>query len=229
MRVFARQDNQPFFFAKIFGQDTFGAPAAAIASSDPRPLDIMMVLDLTSSMGSDGRIEALRSAAPTFVNVIEQLDGEDQIGMMGITADPSTYDPVSLGHTGTAYDSGLHPSSNYSVAVLEAVLDEDFSYLKLTALGNEQLIAGKYSGGTGIGAAIGDATHYLTYGPEARSDARKVIVLMTDGEATRPSSDPAGYARTMASYAASHGVTIFTISLGDSANVDAQSGDCRTG
>jgi Mg-chelatase subunit ChlD len=79
--------------------------------------------------------------------------------------------------------------------------------------------AGKYSGGTGIGAGIGDAAHYLTYSSEARPDAEKAIVLMTDGEANRPSANPAGYALTMASYAASLDITIYTISLGDAADV----------
>ena len=171
-------------------------------------------------MSDSGRIEALRNAAPTFVEVIEELEGEDHIGMMGMTADPSTYDPVAEGHTGTPYDSGLHPSSNYSVGVLEAVLTDDLSQLKNSALTHDNLEDGKYSGGTGIGAAIGDATHYLTYGAEARDEAKKVIVLMTDGEANRPSSNPSGYARDMARYAADHDVTIYTISLGDSADVN---------
>jgi Mg-chelatase subunit ChlD len=180
----------------------------------------MMVLDLTSSMGREGRIEALQNASPTFVEVIEQLEGEDQIGMIGMTADPSTYDPAAKGHDGIPYASGLHPSSNHGVGVLEAVLDNNFSHLKNPELGADQLVAGKYRGGTGIGAAIGDASHYLTFGPEARQNARKIIVLMTDGEANRPTGNGAGYARTMASYAAGLDVTIYTISLGNSADVN---------
>jgi Flp pilus assembly protein TadG len=73
VRIYARQDAQPFFFARIFGYETFGAPAEAIASADPRPLDVMMVLDLSGSMADEGRIEALQNAAPTFVDVIEEL------------------------------------------------------------------------------------------------------------------------------------------------------------
>jgi Flp pilus assembly protein TadG len=219
VRVFARQENQPFFFARIFGCDTFAIPASAVASSSPRPLDIVMVLDLTSSMSNEGRIEALHNAAPSFVNVVQQFQGEDHIGVMGITANPDTYDPAALGHSGIPYNSGLHPTSDYSVAVLEAVLTDNFSYLKDSILNTGNLVAGKYGGGTGIGAGIGDAAHYLTYGPEARAEAEKAIVLMTDGEANRPSADAAGYARTMASYAASLDITVYTISLGNGADV----------
>ncbi len=58
VRVIARQDNEPFYFARVFGQSTFGAQAPAVAAGSSRLLDIMMVLDLSSSMGSQGRIEA---------------------------------------------------------------------------------------------------------------------------------------------------------------------------
>ena len=105
------------------------------------------------------------------------------------------------------------------MAVLEAVLDDDFSHLRSSVLTQNNLPAGKYSGGTGIGAGIGDATHYLTNGAEASEDFEKVIVLMTDGEANRPSGNGPGYARTMAAYAAGLDVTVFTISLGNEADL----------
>ena len=98
MRVFARQDNQPFFFAKIFGQTTFGAPAEAIASADPAPLDVMMVLDLSQSMEqAPGALRPSGTPAPVFVDVIEQLEGDDYIGVMGLSADPDRYDPADEG------------------------------------------------------------------------------------------------------------------------------------
>ncbi|NQT16922.1 MAG: VWA domain-containing protein [Planctomycetes bacterium] len=225
VRVFARQDSQPFFFAKIFGQTTFGAPAEAIASADPRPLDAMMVLDLSGSMESSGRIEALWNAAPVFVDIIEELESEDSgpedhIGMMGLSAHPAQYDPEDEGHSGIEYNSGLHPTSNHNVGVLEAVLDDNFSYLRNTVLSQGNLPAGKYTNYTGTGAALGDAAHYLAYGAEAREGAKRAIVLMSDGAANRPSGNGPGYARTMAAYAAGLNVTVYTISLGNGADVD---------
>ena len=220
VRVFARQVDEPFFFAKMFGYTTYSAPASATASADPEPLDIMMVLDLSGSMEDEGRIQALRKAAPVFVDVIEDLGGEDQIGMMGLSANPRKYDPRAERHIGVEYSSGLHPTADHNVGVLEAVLDEDFSYLRNTVLSTSNLEAGKYTDYTGTGAAIGDAAHYLTYGSEARAEARKSIVLMSDGHANRPSGNGPGYARTMARYAAGLDVTIHTISLGNDADVD---------
>jgi Flp pilus assembly protein TadG len=220
VRVFARQVDEPFFFARIFGYTTFSAPASATASADPEPLDIMMVLDLSGSMEHHGRIEALRSAAPVFVDVIDDLDGEDQIGMMGLSANPDDYDPESEGHFGVEYSSGLHPTADHNVGVLEAVLDESFSHLSSTVLSSSNLEAGKYTNYTGTGAAIGDASHYLTYGSEARDEARKSIVLMSDGHANRPSGNGPRYARAMARYAAGQDVTIHTISLGNDADLE---------
>lgn len=220
VRVFARQDDQPFFFAKIFGRTSFGAPAEAIASTDPAPLDIMMVLDLSGSMEASGRIEALWNSAPVFVDVIESLGGEDHIGVMGLSANPDQYDPEDEGHFGVEYVSGLHPTSNYNVGVLEAVLSDDFDYLRDTVLSSSNLEAGKYTNYTGTGAAVGDTAHYLTNGAEAREAARKVIVLMSDGAANRPSGSGPQYARAMASYAAGLKITMYSISLGNGADVD---------
>lgn len=219
VRVYARQDAQPFFFARIFGYDTFGAPAEAVASADPRPLDVMMVLDLSGSMAREGRIEALRNAAPVFVDVIEELGGEDQIGVMGLSANPDQYDPAGRGHTGTMYHSGLHSTADHNVGVLESGLDDQFSQLRNSVLNANHLEAGKYTNYTGTGASIGDAVHYLMNTPDARSQSIKAIVLMSDGMANRPSGNGPGYAREMARYAAENEVKIYAISLGNEADL----------
>lgn len=221
VRVFARQDAQPFFFARIFGQQTFGSPAEAVASADPQPLDAMMVLDLSGSMADEGRIEALRNSAPVFVDVVREFDdGDDRIGVMGLSANPDKYDPKNKSDLDKLYHSGLHPWADYNVGVLEAPLTDDFAWLENSVLNKNNLEAGKYTNYTGTGAAIGDAAHYLKYGPEAREDSRKAIVLMSDGQANRPSGNGAGYAKAMAQYAADRGITIYTISLGNGADVN---------
>ena len=218
VRVFARQDDQPFFFSRVLGQTVFGAPAEAVASSAPN-LDIMMVLDLSGSMKNQGRIEALQNAAPTFVYIFQEFGGKDQIGVMGLAADPGDYDPEDEGHTGALYDSGLHPTDDHYVGVLEAPLTTNLEGLRTSTLHSSVLEANRYSGWTGTGAATGDAVHYLINGAEARSNVDKVIVLMSDGHANRPSGNGPGYARTMATYAADNDVTIYTVSLGNGADL----------
>ena len=221
VRVFALQDNEPFFFGRFFGRQTFGAPASAIASGAAYPIDIMMVLDLSGSMASQGRIEALWNAAPTFVDVIEEFgDDEDRIGVMGLSANPDDYDPVEEGHTGTLYMSGLHSTDDHHVGVLENELTENFDHLRSNVLISANMQARKYGGWTGTGAAIGDAAHYLTYGPDVRDseDVKKVIVLMSDGYANKPRWRGRRYSRSMARYAATRDIRIYTISLGDNAD-----------
>jgi hypothetical protein len=221
VRVFARQDREPLFFANIFGHKNFGAPASAIASGAGSELDIMMVLDLSGSMRYQGRIQALRNSAPRFVDVIEEFDGEDLIGVMGLSANPRTWPPRSRRRVyPPAYQSGLHPTSDHHVGVLESRLTDNFDALRNVALSTGNLKPAKYDGWTGTGASIGDAAHYLHHGAESREDAVKVIVLMSDGYANRPSSNGPGYARSMAHYAKGLDIKIYTISLGNGADLD---------
>ncbi len=216
VRVFAQQGNEPYIFGKVFGLKTFGAPAEAISTGTGGVLDIMMVLDLSGSMLYEGRIAALRSAAPVFVNVIDEVGGADKIGMMGLSTNPYYHNEMN----GEMYNSGLHPSAWYHVGVLESRLTTDYSHLINNVLSEDNLKAGKYNGWTGTGASLGDAVHYLMNGAEARPYAKKVIVLMTDGRANRPPGDGPGYARQMAAYAATNDVQVYTISLGNSADED---------
>ena len=219
VHIFARQDNEQYSFARVLGLKTFGAPASALATSTASSLDIMMVLDLSGSMADEGRIEALRRAAPVFVDVIRELGGDDQIGVMGLSADPITYDPVALKHPGVKYNSGLHPTAGHHVGVLEQRLTTDYAAVRTGALNSKQLSAGKYTGWTGTGAALGDAAHYLANGAESRAEAERIVVLLSDGYANRPEGNGPGYARSMAAYAASQNVTVYTISLGSEADI----------
>lgn len=227
VRVSARQQDEPFYFARIFGRTTFAAPAAAVATGSGGPLDIMMVLDLSGSMSSQGRIQALQNAAPEFVDVIEEAGGQDQIGVMGYGVESDEFDPDDHGD-GTPYTlspSSLFQSGDDWVAVLEEDLTDNFADLTNDALSSSNLTAQKYGGGTPIGAGIRDASHYLENSVYARETVneipvQKVIVLMSDGEANKPSGDGEGYSLDMADYAATLDIKVYTISLGDSADVD---------
>lgn len=227
VRVSARQENEPFYFARLFGETTFSAPAFAVATGSGGPLDIMLALDLSGSMSSNGRIEALRNAVPEFVDVIEEAGGEDQIGMMGYGVESDDFDPDDHGD-GTPYTqapSELFQSGDDWVAVLEADLTDNFTDLTNNALSSSNLTAQKYGGGTPIGAGIRDAAHYLENSVYARETVnnipvQKVIVLMSDGHANKPSGDGSGYALDMADYAALLDIKVYTISLGNSADED---------
>lgn len=224
VRVTGRQDDEPFFFARIFGRTSFSAPASAIASASGGPLDIVMVLDLSGSMNSQGRISALRNAAPEFVNVIEESGGLDQIGVMlyGAEYDDFDYDEF----TTEPYMGGINNVSDPGdtwVSVLESDLTDNYSSLTNGALDEDNMWGAKYGELTPTGAAIRDAAYHLNNSTFARTTVngipvRKVIVLMSDGHANRPPGNGPGYARSMADYADGVDVKIYTISLGNSAD-----------
>jgi Flp pilus assembly protein TadG len=214
--VFARQ-QEPFFFAKIFGFTAFAAPASAVAAGGGGTLDIMLVLDLSGSMGQMGRIEALRNASPYFVTTLEELGGDDQLGVMMFGAkiggkNNKKY-PWAVPYTALVSKSGEY------VGMLEAALGTDLAVIKSSILTKTNLIPAKYDSYTPTGSAIRDGSHYMVNAPEARDEAKKVMVLMSDGYANRPSGNGPGYALEQAAYAASLDIKIYTISLGDEADV----------
>ena len=214
------QNGEQYWFAPIFGKETFGVVGSAIAKGRGGTLDIMMVLDMSGSMGSQGRIEALQNSAPTFVDVIEGYNGDDQIGVMGLSANPNDYDPIAEGHNGTIYNGNpMNPATHNGG--LEADLTTNFDYLRDNILSTSSLTAGKYGNLTGTGAAIRDAAHYLINDANVRDKVKKVIVLMSDGHANMPGG-PGGagpaYAKRQANYAKTHDIVMFTISLGNDAD-----------
>ena len=221
IQVSGTLDKEPFFFARALGVSQFSVPRSAVAVKGDTPMDIMMTLDLTGSMTAQGRIKALQKASPIFVNVLETVGDNDRVGVMGYGAMKSKYTPATLGHRGVSYTntpSSLYPSNDDWCGVLEAGLTFDFDYLRNSVLNQSTLIANKYNGWTPIGAALRDSAHYLN--ANARPGIDKVIVLMSDGHANKPSGDAPGYALLMASYAASLNIKVYTISLGSAADED---------
>ncbi len=223
--VSATQSNEPFLFAQIFGTTSFSIPRQAVAVAGAARMEVLMVLDLSGSMWDEGRIEALQDAAPVFVDVMEIYANDDRIGVMGYGVQKGTYDPAAEGHNGVVYtatpESYFPAASSYAnewVGVLEGTLTTDFDFLRNSVLTPAQLLAGKYGGGTPTGAAIRDGVHYLN--SNAREGTNKLMVLMSDGYANKPSSNGAGYALQMADYARATNVRIYTISLGNSADTN---------
>ena len=221
VRVTGNVIDEPLFFAGLIGVDMFSVPRTAVANGGGGVMDIMMALDLSGSMGSQGRIQALHAAAPEFVAVIEDEGDSDRIAVMGYGAELNSYDPVAKGHSGTVYldtPSILYPNNSDWAAVLESGLTNDLASIRNHVVNAATLQANKYNGWTPTGAAIRDSAHYLDQ--NARSGAEKFIVLMSDGHANKPDGNGPGYARDMADYAAGLNIKVFTISLGDGADPD---------
>jgi Ca-activated chloride channel homolog len=219
IQVSGTLDKEPLFFGKFLGLSTFAVPRTAVAIGGGNPMDIIMALDLSGSMGSQGRIQALSAAAPTFIDVLQDVGDNDRVGVMGYGALKSKYNPGALGHTGVAYfqaPAALYPPDDEWCGVLEAPLTFDLNFIRSHVLNSITLISNKYNGWTPVGAALRDSAHYLSQ--NARSGAEKAIVLMSDGHANKPNGNGPGYALNMANYAAGLKIKVYTISLGNAAD-----------
>jgi len=175
---------------------TWPRPIAKTIRSCEVPSDIMIVLDRSGSMAADGGTppEPLESAKKSAENFVKQLRTNDTIGFLSYATTPST--------------------------PLEQTLTDDkqkvMSAIMNTTMGSDGI---QY---TNMGEAIKIATAELM-SVRHRDNARKVLILFTDGDVTRP-LNPAGqrdvvyaanHARALAEEAKKQDIILYTIGFGD--------------
>jgi Flp pilus assembly protein TadG len=143
-------------------------------------------------MASAQPVTALKNAVGVFMIYIQEVDCQDRVAL-------------------AIYND---PSQN---ALLEQPLTEDFAAVE-DIVDHRQ--AGHYDQYTNIGAGIREG--YLELDAHARAGSKRMIVLMTDGIANKPSNSSyaRSYALQQAQYAADRHYPIVTISLGNAADTD---------
>ena len=147
-----------------------------------RPADVVLAIDKSLSMTSDGKLTAAKNAATTFVN----------------RTDLATHRIALLGfYGGVTEEIGL---SQDAQALRNAIQNIDTRQ------------------GTNISAAVDYAQNLLA--TTGRTEAHKVIILITDGSPNLPSPDPKSAARRSAATAKLAGTELFTIGLGSDADGD---------
>jgi Flp pilus assembly protein TadG len=137
-------------------------------------------------------ITAVKNAVALFLSYLQQVETNDQVGLVSYT-----------------YSDGT--------AKLESALTGNFNLIESTSM---QLQAGHYDHYTNIGAGILKARQELNN--NGRPGTFKMIVLLTDGIANRPSNATVGrqYTIDQATAAQIDGIPILTISLGASADTE---------
>ncbi|MBN2217406.1 MAG: VWA domain-containing protein, partial [Pirellulales bacterium] len=137
-------------------------------------------------------VKAVKDAVSVFMNYIQEVDCDDRAALV-------------------IYNS---PSA---AAKLESGLTENLSIIQDLVQHRQ---AAHYHDTTNIGAGIREG--YLELDSNARVGAKKVIVLMTDGQANEPggTTNAKQYALQQAAAAAERGYQIVTISLGNGADTD---------
>ena len=184
-----------------------------------KPLDIVMVLDASGSMGDDmggsdstKRIDALKAAASSFIDTIAEQNAK-------IKDDSKQHQVSIVKFAGTkSYDIGNSTYSrnkyNYSQVMkgLTPCVGSDATELKNTVGHIEP-----------AGATQADYGLELARDMSGRTDAQKVVVFFTDGSPTSSNgfeSDVANDAVNAAKTMKDKGATIYTIGIFSGANPD---------
>jgi Mg-chelatase subunit ChlD len=170
---------------------TWPRPLPKRIESCTAPADAVLLIDVSGSMNNDNDNppQPLTDAKEAAAAFINRLNVEDRSGAVSFATDAAHISPLSI----------AHPATREAVLALSIQPEEE-------------------SGATNIGAGIILADEELN---SARHNpaARKVAVLLTDGQANEP-EDPGGeiFALSAAALAKEHGVVFYTIGLGDETN-----------
>lgn len=180
------------------------------------PLDLMLIIDRTTSM-SDADLANAKQASLALLDYLNP--SQQSVGLAAINAgNPSNRCVGQFPASGGVWRLvGL--SDDYKDTLTLDIdgdgtldLDGTSSLVSIVQCLQKQT-------GTDLGSPIRDATygqpdslgHLLSSG---RPGVKKAIILLSDGEATRPGSNPCQYALDMASIAKGAGVEMFTIGFG---------------
>ena len=171
---------------------TWPRPIAKTLRSCEVPTDVVLAIDLSGSMNDDGSDppEPITAVIKAADNFVSRLRDNDRVGLVTFATEAVVVSKLTT-ETNTVNQAVL----NLSIAPAEE------------------------TGFTNTGEAFKRAS--LEFKSQRHNpDARKVLVLLTDGLATAPEDDPDGYALAAAEQLKNEGVQTFTIGLGERVNND---------
>lgn len=169
---------------------TWPEPIAKTIRSCEVPSDIVLAIDLSGSMNNDGGTppEPITSVLRSAEAFTGKLGELDQLALVTYATDASIVSTLTSDHGSIG-----RMVSNLSIDPVEE------------------------RGSTNTGDAINRAREELT-SARHNADARKVLILLTDGLATGPGDTPEDYAREAALALKAEDVELFTIGLGADLN-----------
>lgn len=171
---------------------TWPEPIAKTLRSCDVPTDVLLAIDLSGSMNNDGGTppEPISSVLKAAGAFTSRLQTGDKAALVTFATGAIVVDPLTGSVQKVATD----------IAALTIDPEEE-------------------TGSTNTGDALRRGVEELTsirHNPEAR----KVMILLTDGLATAPDEEPEKYALEAAGIVKEKGVSLFTIGLGDNVNMD---------
>jgi Flp pilus assembly protein TadG len=205
------------FFARAIGFDSLTVSKSATATYEPpsaqaQPLDLMLVLDRTSSMVTAPHPEALEKLRTASNALLDSLDPSMVKVALALTG-PSTTSTCSGGGYGVAAPQSGIGSGLWVVAPQPATTNPTADYVSSSSLIRKTInCMGPSSVGTNLGDPIAQAQAYMV--AHHNPGAKQAIILMTDGEANGPNSASCTYAYNKATAAKAAGIEIITIGFG---------------
>jgi Mg-chelatase subunit ChlD len=171
---------------------TWPNPIAKTIRSCAVPTDVVIAIDLSGSMNNDGANppEPISSVLLAASSFANQLRDNDRVSVVTFAT-----------------------KANLATQLTEDTAMVSDSIKKLTIDPKEEL------GNTNTGDSLILAKGELN-STRHNPDARKVVVLLTDGLATAPDEEPEEYAKTQAEILKSDDITLYTIGLGQGVNMD---------
>lgn len=171
---------------------TWPEPIAKTLRSCDVPTDAVVAIDLSGSMNNDNDNppEPISSVIAAASTFAGQFRVADQLALVTFA-------------TGATLNAPLTGESNTIAAEIEGL----------------SIDPSEETGSTNTGAAIEKARAELA-SVRHNDNARKVLILLTDGLATAPDPDPDQFALTAAAAIKADNVEVFTIGLGEEVNMD---------
>lgn len=171
---------------------TWPEPIATTIRSCEIPTDVGVVIDVSGSMNNDGidPPQPLTAVKEAAERFVNRLNKQDQVTL-------TTFATEAL--------LNLSLSNDFTSAgnLIKSIVIDPKEEVGNTNTGDGLLIAGQ---------ELISERHNL--------DARKVMVLLTDGLATAPDPEPEVYALNNADLVKNAGIEIYTIGLGANVNMD---------
>lgn len=171
---------------------TWPEPIAKTVRSCEVPTDVVLAIDLSGSMNSDSDNppQPLTSVLTAAGSFVKRLKETDQVGVVTFATDAVINQQLT------------DKLSDVSNIVADLFIDPK-----------------EETGSTNPGEAFIKSLEELS-SERHSAQARKVVVLLTDGLATAPLENPDEFALQNAQLVKDSGITVFTIGLGESVNMD---------
>lgn len=171
---------------------TWLEPIAKTIRSCEIPTDTVVAIDLSGSMNSDGDTppQPLTAVKEAAASFVSRVGVNDQVGVVTFATEGTVALPLTSDKT---------TASNLINSLVIAPEEE--------------------VGSTNTGEALEKAGAEL-FSDRHNDEARKVLVLLTDGLATAPDEDPEEFALEVANKARDLEVEVYVIGLGENVNMD---------